>query len=211
MLTIQKISFLFLLMTFTIACDRDNRKFIVECDPFLDSPVFDKSYLSHIYEKKDSARFDWNKYHVGDTIFREIGSKIIATNFPNINYEETYDYLGIQAYKSNDTVFLILQKDMGSINFIIHDAQYTASEFIYGPGQFKNKQGSIIVPVNRSRLIFKTKGFNVDDRIYGFLFIETDEFFKQGVTNINFYRGAFTTVILSKEEFEKYHIPRIFI
>jgi hypothetical protein len=198
-------------MTFTTTCSRHEKKFILEFDPSLDSPVFDKSYLSHIYEKKDSIRFDWNKYNLGDTIFWESRSKIIETNYPYISQEKTYDYLGIEAYKSNDTIFLFLDKTMGGLDVIIYRTQYTISEFMYGPGQFNNNKSSIIIPIKRSKLIFKTKSFNVGDRIYGFLYIETEEFYKQGVTNINFYRGAFTTVIYSKEDFYKYSVPRIFI
>jgi hypothetical protein len=187
------------------------RKFFIEFDPSLKSIVFDEAYLSHIYEKKDSVRFDWNKYNFGDTIIWESRSRIIETNYPDISFEKTYDYLGIQVYKSHDTIFMFLEKDMGWLDITICGTQYTASEFMFDPYNLKKNVSSIIIPAIRSKVIFKENSLNVGDRIYGFLYIETDEFLHERVMNINFYRGAFTTTILSQEEFSKYHVPRLFL
>ena len=207
---------IFITMVSVFACKRPEKIFSVEFDPLLNSPVFEKSFLSHVYEAKDSLRVDWNKYQIGDTIFREDRSKIIETNCPNITKEKVYDYLGIQAYKSNDTIFLLLETDLGSLDIEIHKNHFSASEFIFshyslGFRKGEGSKSSLIIPIDKGNLIIKNKNLTTGDRIYGFLFFETKEFFENGFPNSNYFRGAFTAIIQNKEEFFKHHPPRIFI
>lgn len=209
-------TFLLLFAITIIGCNKSKRSFIVEYDPTIESPVFDKSYLSHIYEEKDSVRHDWRNSNLGDTIIWEDRSKIIETNFPNIDHEKKYDYLGFLAYKSNDTVFLLLETTIGSLNVVISDDYYTASEFIFSHsakrfGKGKSASSTITIPIRKSKMVFKNKSLNVGDRIYALVYFETEEFLDYGILNTNFFRGAFTTVIQSKEVIYKFHLPLIYM
>jgi hypothetical protein len=196
--------FLFSYLISFSGCNETVSSFKMEFNPDIKSPVFDKSYLSHIYQEKDSVRQDWIKYKPGDTIVWEDRSKIIETNFPNIDHEKTYDYLGFLAYKSNDTVFLLLETTIRSLNVEISNNQYTASEFIFSHsskrfGKGKNASSTITIPIRKSRIILKNKNLNVGDRIFALVYFETEDFLDYGIPNTNFFKGSFTTVIQSKE------------
>ena len=208
----KNILVIFINLALLFSCTKKNK--IVFDSRLYDSIYFEKETY-HVLVWADTLTYGkWIKKRIGDTLRNDIrigkGNILNITKTPpNFTYSEKVEQF-IMAYKSNDTVYLIIYVIPALIKTNILKDEFYAYEIVQGdhsPSAYDETYRSetfLKIRMAKSDLKFKYNRFEVGDTIYAYLDYTTKPYRQDGTDGIvENFKGAFKTIILHKDTFDK--------